>query len=590
MKAGSNAMLEFGRIPKHPEWRLLRALVDDVTPYIDANDRKVIIDIVDKRDFQRYLELGEYWGLQSIDPVHHCSTVSRNASLYLLSSFLKKWRCNDANLEETTIETFLSYEAHCYAYNKEGYRELSWSDDATVQLHYARMMLFIEQVLGTNPDIDEILIDARHGPGRTVHLSSRYGNRFYKNNRLPYEVTADALPLARRVIASDDRWRCAITEHFSRDFHEIANSELFRVVPGNLVMFVPKDAKSLRTIAAEPAMNIYIQLGVDGFIRRRLKRFGVDINDQTFNQRLAYLGSIDNSYATLDLKGASDTVSLRLIEKLLPLPWVELLYKLRCDTGTLPDGRVIRYNKISSMGNGYTFALETLIFAAAVFAVGGSLGDDSHVYGDDIALPTKHVPALKKLLGCCGFLINHDKSFVDPTFTRESCGADFEAGVNIRPVFLKEPLATQNAFEIYSLHNKLLKWFDNNVGHIEAPTSCGLLVGWTPVHMQLFGPPDPLDLSSYFVSRIPGHRSSQYGYVHDRAVAVPRYHKVCEEPEEGSIFSDFANSCLWLQHDLKDCTSDEGTKFAVTQRNDYKIVAKRGCARVFAWPTTFLGY
>lgn len=565
-----------GRVPAHAEWVLLRTLADDLKPLVDHNEWKLMCDIAEKRDFPRYLTLGQYWGLQSIDPRTVASTLQRDAALYLYCSFLAKWRFNEAGLVPVTVATFLEYERHCREYNRSGYRNLSWSSDPEVQEWFGKMQEFIASVLSHDVPSRAVQKSARHGPGRTFGLSSKYGNRFYKYQKLPYEVTAECMPAARAAIASDERWRNAIEDHFGREFAQIEASDLFRVVPGNLVMFVPKDSKTLRTIACEPAMNVYLQLGVDGYIRSRLKSFGVDIDSQALNQELARRGSLDNSIATLDLKGASDTISLAVIDKLFPMSWVQYLHDLRSSVGFMPDGQQLRYEKLSSMGNGYTFAVETLVFAAAVYAVGGRLGHDSHVYGDDIALPASLAVSLTKLLHCCGFMLNAHKSFADETHTRESCGKDYSSGINIRPVFLKDPICDSNIFTILALHNKLMAWW-HQFGDINVPAVCKKIEDWVPPHFRCYGPPDPADLSSYLVSQSFSVRKHHYGYPFDRVIAVAGDISTCGD-------SDLFRSLL---HDLADCDSDEGTRFLVTRRGDYRVAVKRGTSYCWTWPTTF---
>ena len=152
----------------------------------------------------------------------------------------------------------------------------------------------------------------------------------------------------------------------------------------------------------------------------------------------------------------------------------------------------------SSMGNGYTFALETLIFSAAVYAVGGELGVDSHVYGDDIILPTILSSKLMKLINACGFIPNEEKSFFESTYTRESCGTDFLKGCNIRPVFLKITLKDQNLFQLCTLHNRLWQWWCRIIGDPDRPKILDKILSLVPQHLHAYGPPLEDDLSSFF--------------------------------------------------------------------------------------------
>jgi len=209
------------------------------------------------------------------------------------------------------------------------------------------------------------------------------------------------------------------------------------IVLGNKVVTVPKNAKTDRTIAIEPDWNSFFQLGVGGAIRRRLQRtFGLlHPNSQSVNQLLAKAGSMDGFLATLDLKGASDTVSLALVEALVPEHVLTHLLALRSPYGTV-DGKVIPYEKISSMGNGYTFELETAIFYCICRAASGH----AVAYGDDLIVPSASVGFLTGLLEFCGFTVNTKKSHYGASRFRESCGGHYFAGVTVTPPYLRKPL------------------------------------------------------------------------------------------------------------------------------------------------------
>lgn len=210
------------------------------------------------------------------------------------------------------------------------------------------------------------------------------------------------------------------------------------LVDGNKVTTVPKNAKTERSIAIEPDWNMFFQRGVGKSIRRRLNRWGLLRKDsQERNKALARAGSRDDSFGTIDLAGASDSVSLALCELLLPPNLIKMIASLRSDTGTLPSGQTGRYEKVSSMGNGFTFELETAIFAALGMAVteGGVV-----CYGDDIIVADcEDGLALMDLLEFCGFEVNTKKTFIAGSF-RESCGGHYHRGVDVTPPYFRKPI------------------------------------------------------------------------------------------------------------------------------------------------------
>lgn len=154
--------------------------------------------------------------------------------------------------------------------------------------------------------------------------------------------------------------------------------------------------------------------------------------------------------ATIDLSSASDTVSLELCRLVLPPMWLDLLESLRSPfTRIIKDGAPIWHKnaKFSSMGNGFTFELETLIFYSLAKAVEKCLGRTASVikvYGDDIIVDSWLARSLVPALRFFGFKTNDRKTFIDDTPFRESCGSDYYRGVNVRGHYLeklpKEPI------------------------------------------------------------------------------------------------------------------------------------------------------
>ena len=205
-----------------------------------------------------------------------------------------------------------------------------------------------------------------------------------------------------------------------------------KATPSNRIELVPKNWKTDRTIACEPEGNLPLQLAVDTFVKRCLRRFGIDLRDQSANQRKARHASIHNDYVTVDFSAASDTISFNTVAWLLPTDWFSYLVDVRspCYRGVFGRGT---YAKFSSMGNGSTFVLETLIFAAACYAVGSR---HFLVYGDDVIIERKFYDDYLRLTRFLGFTINEEKSFHDGPF-RESCGGDYFNGIDVTPVYIR---------------------------------------------------------------------------------------------------------------------------------------------------------
>ena len=205
----------------------------------------------------------------------------------------------------------------------------------------------------------------------------------------------------------------------------------------NRVEFVPKDWSTHRTIACEPTHLLPLQLSTNSYFVGRLRRWGVDLSDQSLNQEKARLGSLDGSLATIDLRMASDTMAINAVALLLPDDWFVFLNDLRSKGYTIPcSNKEGWYNKFSSMGNGFTFSLETMIFTAACKAVGSTA---YQVYGDDIVIEAEYAEAVTALLRLLGFRTNVEKTFSNPdTRFRESCGCDWYNGKFVTPFYIRD--------------------------------------------------------------------------------------------------------------------------------------------------------
>jgi hypothetical protein len=210
-----------------------------------------------------------------------------------------------------------------------------------------------------------------------------------------------------------------------------------------------------RTIAVEPLLNGFVQKGVDLFFRKRLKRVGIDLSDQSRNQELAREGSLKGEidpFVTIDLSSASDSLSTEVCRYLLPPDWFDFLNQIRSRRYRLV-GEEFTYHKFVSMGNGFCFPLETLIFASLCKTVydEASLRHDFSVYGDDIIVRQSVAVRLLELLKVCGFRVNRKKTFLTGPF-RESCGADWYEGKDVRPVTLDYAFdSVENIFKFCNL-------------------------------------------------------------------------------------------------------------------------------------------
>lgn len=352
---------------------------------------------------------------------------------------LKKFQSVNSSLPEGPWSFCRSNEAQsCFQdYFRDNLRKsLEPRDDFVFDIH------FIRENMGV-------------GPGAAQKADSRCLYTKLFESELTY--TSDFLVRwYRSALAETGFWADA-------EMHRFESYGLTRV-PGGKIFFAAKNAEISRTCCTEPNLNMLIQKAADAFICRALARdFGIHLDRQPdYNRELARRGSIDQSFGTIDLISASDCMGLHLLQRDLPSgAFKAALFESSCRSAVLPDGSEVKLNMISTMGNGFTFSLQTLIFACAVRAAYSCMGfpctDPSReygVFGDDIVVRRETYDFVAECLTSLGFQVNMAKSFNAGPF-RESCGYDYFAGVNVRGVYVKSLESPQ---QVYSLINRLNRW------------------------------------------------------------------------------------------------------------------------------------
>ncbi len=366
---------------------------------------------------------------------------SREAFLgdYVYFSLLRKWegfKDRRINPEWAAFSTWTESERKCFRTNKRLHQESSTGCYSVAPSIISAAQRKIALVLGPL-NIDRISELCRFGNGATFDL--RRGSTHAEKSRRP-TVTFDAIPWVCRILKGDDYLGSLVGPL----------SEL-KLVEANRMVMVAKNVKTHRPIAAEPTLNSYVQQGFGRYIRARLKRFGVDLNDQTINQDLARRALIE-CLATIDLSSASDTLCVNLVKLLLPREWFEALDDLRCKFTTF-KGRRFRLSKFSSMGNAFTFELESLIFWALVSSA--CTGDVSSVYGDDIVVRNEDYQVTVNTLNWAGFDVNQDKSYSGTSRFYESCGKHYFDGKEVTPCYQKD--VCRRPHDYVRFHNRLVR-------------------------------------------------------------------------------------------------------------------------------------
>jgi len=374
------------------------------------------------------------------------------ASAYLKYSIIRKWIPSDTTAaDRCALDTFTASNKRCMDWRIPSEK---WEIDRIVYGEIRRQLDDFFHPGGTPlvSSLYELNELARPGPGAAYGaVGTSYYTKFFCSS-----------------LTSTSEYLYEMYRHYAARIPTLSDAECQRyesygrpsIVSGSRCSFVPKTASTSRMICVEPLLNSYYQLGLCASLEARLRQFfGIDLSIQpSVNHSLAKAGSIDGSYATIDLSAASDSISLGLCEWLLPSWLFELLLQLRSRT-TLIDGKEVPLFMISTMGNGFTFPLQTIIFSAvlkAVSSIFGKIGESKawSCFGDDLICRTNVYDRVVYYLGELGFRINADKSYSQGPF-RESCGADWFCGQPVRPVFIRK---LDSPHDVVVAINQLNEW------------------------------------------------------------------------------------------------------------------------------------
>lgn len=365
------------------------------------------------------------------------------------------------------MNSFVKSERKCKLINRKFllYRNLRSPHENAL----SRARSWIAYVLG-DLKLQDVYDLCEFGPGASIGIHGNATNMGRKILSHSWSVSPSAYYYARAALKCDPlMWELLLKEgthgpHFCYDI-DLFNEAFDRkasIVNYNKLAFVPKTVKTERTIAVEPLLNGYLQKGLDLLMRKRLKRVGIDLNDQTLNQGLAQFGSLigeTDPYATIDLSSASDSISTELCRFLLPPDWFDFMNSTRSRSYLL-DKVEKPYEKFTTMGNGFCFPLETLIFASLcnVAYQESFRKPDFTVYGDDIIVRSSVAPRVLELLRVCGFTANPNKTFLQGPF-RESCGSDWFEGEDVRPINLDYAFdSIENIFKFCNLARSKASW------------------------------------------------------------------------------------------------------------------------------------
>ena len=446
-------MQAFGKLRRADSENIIWALAQRLSD--ELSDRYLAVELLKAFESNTLHLLPE-------DPSSFCLGLSlRDIRIYRQILALRS-KSDDVDLginrEAAAWETYCKSELACAATNRRLQADPTGSKAGVSQILYYATRKILE-ILGDAPDFSELR--PRFGPGANVSCR-RYTNARHKLSA-PLGLSMELLKFREDIEANLPRL-CEGREP---------------VVEMAEVSMVPKNAKTMRTIEFQPLLNTMFQLGLGSLIKHRLRRAGINLYDQEVNRSLARRGSLPGSgIATVDFSSASDTISAQLVFDLLPSDWLDVLAACRVSR-VRKSNLTFTLCKWSAMGNGYTFELESLIFYSLAYAVCKEQGvapNPLSIYGDDLIVPSTVRNRLVEVFSHFGLTINTSKSFWDGPF-RESCGADYFLGHNIRPVYIKGRL---RPVDLIRVRNHFYREWERDIA-----TFVETLI---PVQLRLYGP------------------------------------------------------------------------------------------------------
>lgn len=269
------------------------------------------------------------------------------------------------------------------------------------------------------------------------------------------------------------------------------------------VKFVPKSYKARRVIAEEESGRQYRLQGVRKGIwedmqktsykyKRKHVAFSdmVRLEEQEWNQTLAYRGSLDGSYATIDMSNASDSIPATLVRSILPSSYLAEMEKWRPRYVVTPDGKRRTMQMWMTSGNACTFITESLVFLSiallacehAALWTGESFDPTCSVavYGDDVIVPQFAAELCIQYLETLGFTVNESKSYCslneNGIIFRESCGVEAVFGYDVSSQYFPRKFLEGKAGMLGSLlhlqhlffaHWKMSTWLTELVQSLE---------------------------------------------------------------------------------------------------------------------------
>lgn len=400
--------------------------------YIIKQSQQYMLNLVEN--------LSSYEAFDNTVKPHDC--IDRLVAHRISSKFHIEDPSVASDLQSVTFSNYIDFD-----------NNLPLSIDITVNEDLIKARRFLYRVL-KDFKVDFSDVDYQVTPGETYHSTSGEVSILAKLfDKRHWTVTANCLDDSCVFIYNNVSFKRAAKQHIGaltrkerrslyqrfkhtadvgfHIFRHLLIDRVLTIVDGARASSVPKSNDKRRFINIEAMFAVILQRCVAhevlvhlAMINNDLANTGVkfpeditgvfkhEVSAQKFHGMLI----ADNRFSTIDFSNASDSVTLAAVGSMFPKHVSDILFRLRSHYVVI-DGEFHAPHKLSSMGNGFTFEIMTLL----LYAIGRSMTHEVRVYGDDVIIPNEFA---NRFLGACElieFRINKAKSFIN-SFFRESCG------------------------------------------------------------------------------------------------------------------------------------------------------------------------
>jgi hypothetical protein len=456
-------------------------------------------------------------------------SVGRFKRTKQMESLLKKFRFEqdaftDDELSEKTLNSFLEEQLRLHRpmpLKASGFRVLQ------------RARVIAQRILGEFPG-DEVIENVQFGKKSSIGCSLANAYLDIKlSDKAAFTGTKDTTayfldqvlpgdPVLSRILKTHDF--SALEDQLSLDYLNLVE--------------VPKTWDKYRLITPLTLIGLFYSYGIGRVVQSRLADVGLDIKRlQQRHRKLVEEFSRTLTHVTADLSVASDSITSELLNRVLPRAWYKALRKtfvrhLNVNDTSFSSASVL------PMGNGATFPVETLVFYCILKAIGELTTrkrkkDVYSVYGDDCIYPGRIHKYVEGVFPQLHLKLNASKTFTSYPF-RESCGADFYRGQDVRPYFLKG-----DSCELTSIRYEAFLYKVYN----------GLTARWDPLEIRdtLTWILSELSMVSRGIKRVPPSFPDYSGVKVDNIHSIPLDYKLLPWLP---LYVQYRHGSSWFQFDF----------------------------------------